>query len=149
MFCNEVRQPQPNRGELFTAEALRRAGVDGLRFHEGRLPGTPDVVVPERQVAAFHHSCFFHAHEGCSCARVPRTNADFWKKKFQTNKERDRRVRAELERLGWRTLTVWECASTHGELDDVAAIVRDLLARDFAHAEVWSLDHRPSRVMEP
>jgi DNA mismatch endonuclease (patch repair protein) len=105
-----------NRGEQFTANALRVAGFDQLRFHVRGLPGTPDVVVPAERLAVFHNGCFFHAHDGCSCARVPNTNSAFWTKKFQANRARDRRVRDELEARGWRTLTIWECASRHGDL---------------------------------
>lgn len=145
---SKTSKVKPNKGELFTADALRAAGFGDLRFHQRGLPGTPDVVAPGPRIAGFHHSCFFHAHEGCVCARVPRTNAPFWQRKFATNKSRDRRVRDELERLGWRTITVWECASTYGELGDVAGIIRRLTANTFRHAEVWSRDHRPSPVME-
>lgn len=40
---------------------------------------------------------------------MPKSNVDFWKKKFSQNIERDRRIVRELENLGWRVLVVWEC----------------------------------------
>jgi DNA mismatch endonuclease (patch repair protein) len=45
---------------------------------------------------------------------VPKTHARFWKGKIAANRARDAKVTAELEELGWRVLTVWEC-----ELGDV------------------------------
>jgi DNA mismatch endonuclease (patch repair protein) len=56
------------------------------------------------------HSCFFHRHPRCKAVSTPKTNVTFWKKKFQANVARDRKVRAELKRLGWRVVVVWECA---------------------------------------
>ena len=40
---------------------------------------------------------------------MPKSNVDFWKKKLYTNRERDNRNQKELESMGWKVLTVWEC----------------------------------------
>jgi len=40
---------------------------------------------------------------------MPATNARFWKNKFKANEQRDIRVRAELESLGWSAEVIWEC----------------------------------------
>jgi len=37
------------------------------------------------------------------------TNAEFWKRKFERNVARDKRNAAELKKLGWHCVTVWEC----------------------------------------
>jgi len=42
-------------------------------------------------------------------AYTPKTRTEFWVKKLESNVIRDQRVKAELERLGWRVITVWEC----------------------------------------
>lgn len=55
------------------------------------------------------HGCFWHRHEECRLATVPKANAAFWQDKFKKNIERDKRVTQELELLGWRVLVVWEC----------------------------------------
>jgi DNA mismatch endonuclease (patch repair protein) len=39
----------------------------------------------------------------------PKTNAEFWRTKRQTNAARDIRVVRCLRREGWSVLTVWEC----------------------------------------
>lgn len=73
------------------------------------LPGKPDIVVTTARTAIFIHGCFWHQHEGCKAYSTPRTNTEFWQKKFARNKERDERVREELRQIGWRTMVIWEC----------------------------------------
>jgi DNA mismatch endonuclease (patch repair protein) len=40
---------------------------------------------------------------------LPSTNIEFWEQKIGKNKERDSRVRNELESEGWNVLTIWQC----------------------------------------
>jgi G:T-mismatch repair DNA endonuclease (very short patch repair protein) len=39
---------------------------------------------------------------------MPQTRKAFWLSKFEANRVRDARARAELLSLGWRVLTVWD-----------------------------------------
>jgi DNA mismatch endonuclease (patch repair protein) len=83
----------------------------GLRFsvHLKTLPGTPDIVLPNRKVAIFVHGCFWHIHR-CRYGRVvPATNREFWRQKRSGNVRRDKRNTRELRKEGWKVLTVWEC----------------------------------------
>ncbi len=83
----------------------------GLRFrlHRKDLPGRPDIALSKYRTVVFVHGCFWHRHEGCPYTTTPKTRQEFWLAKFDANMARDRRNRAELERLGWRVLVVWEC----------------------------------------
>ncbi|SDK67288.1 very short patch repair endonuclease [Billgrantia gudaonensis] len=80
-----------------------------FRLHRKDLPGTPDLVLPKYRLAIFVHGCYWHRHAGCFYASTPKTNELFWKEKFDKNIARDRRQQAELQRLGWRVLIVWQC----------------------------------------
>jgi DNA mismatch endonuclease (patch repair protein) len=79
------------------------------RLHDPKLPGKPDLVFPSRRKALFVHGCFWHKHNGCSRATIPKTRTDFWEAKLGSNAARDRRNRRQLLRLGWRVLTAWQC----------------------------------------
>lgn len=98
------------------------------RLHRKELPGRPDVVFAKRKKAIFVHGCFWHRHEGCQKATMPKTRADFWKEKFERNVERDLEVESKLTQMGWLTLTVWEC-----ETSDIGALEWKL--RDFLETE--------------
>lgn len=107
--------------ELRLAAALRGEGV---RFRRGvKLPGRPDFVIAGRtwkhpdafgvhppRLAVFVHGCFWHCcprHFKAPASGVG-GGAEGWRRKFADNVRRDRRVRRRLNRLGWRTLVVWE-----------------------------------------
>ena len=34
---------------------------------------------------------------------------EYWQNKLYGNKERDKRTKKELEDMGWKVITVWEC----------------------------------------
>lgn len=98
--------------ERFVQQALAAQHLS-FEAHSRLLPGTPDLVLPLYQVALFVNGCFWHRHEGCFYATTPATQKDFWKNKLGENVLRDARKRAEIEALGWRVITVWECGVKH------------------------------------
>ena len=95
--------------ELLVRSLLFKAGYR-FRLHRKDLPGTPDIVMPGRRVAIFIHGCFWHRHYSCSLARLPKSNAEFWKTKLSGNELRDQTKYRDLANIGWRILVIWECA---------------------------------------
>ena len=83
----------------------------GLRFRKNdkRYPGHPDIVLPKYKTIVLVRGCFWHLHEGCKYARIPKSNVEYWQNKLYGNKERDKRTKKELEDMGWKVITVWEC----------------------------------------
>ncbi|ECT7562157.1 DNA mismatch endonuclease Vsr [Salmonella enterica subsp. enterica serovar Cerro] len=79
------------------------------RLHRRDLPGKPDLVFPGRRSIIFMHGCFWHRHEGCGLARLPKSKRAFWSAKLEANKERDQKNISTLEAAGWRVLVIWEC----------------------------------------
>jgi DNA mismatch endonuclease (patch repair protein) len=80
------------------------------RLHARDLPGNPDLVFPSRGKIIFIHGCFWHRHgTTCKNTRWPKSKLDFWRPKLEQNQRRDKIVRRELRKLGWRVLVVWEC----------------------------------------
>jgi len=94
--------------EVLVRSALHRAGFR-FRLHARALPGRPDIVLPRHRVVVFVHGCFWHRH-GCALSSIPATRRGFWRDKFELNIARDARSARALRRLGWRVVTVWECA---------------------------------------
>ena len=83
----------------------------GFRYrkNDARLPGKPDIVLPKYKTAIFVNGCFWHKHDGCKYFVWPKSNAEFWKYKIETNAERDRRNHDLLQQMGWKVLVIWEC----------------------------------------
>ena len=80
-----------------------------FRLHRKDLPGKPDIVLPKYEAVIFVNGCFWHHHPGCPKSKLPSTHLTFWRRKIDANMARDARNRADLERTGWRVLTVWQC----------------------------------------
>jgi DNA mismatch endonuclease (patch repair protein) len=100
--------------ELIVRRKLHELG-GRFRLHRRDLPGSPDIVMPSRNVALFVHGCFWHRHENCKMASMPKTRQDFWREKFDANMARDQRNMTDLERLGWRVEVIWECETRKRE----------------------------------
>ena len=79
------------------------------RLNHPRLPGQPDLVLRKYRTVIFVNGCFWHGHENWKYFRLPKTNIDFWQKKIERNKERDKKEQYQLAAMGWHCITVWEC----------------------------------------
>lgn len=93
--------------------------AQGFRFRKNdkRYPGHPDVVLPKYNTVIFVNGCFWHHHEGCRYATIPKTNVEYWKAKLRRNVENDKRHKAGLENDGWQVITIWECQLKKDQFD--------------------------------
>lgn len=84
----------------------------GFRYRKNvsNLPGKPDIVLAKYKTVVFINGCFFHHHENCRLAYIPKTNTEYWMDKFNRNMKNDYKNRRLLEEMGYRTITVWECS---------------------------------------
>lgn len=109
------------RGKGSKPEIAVRKLIHGLgfryRLHARELPGKPDLVFRKKRKAIFVHGCFWHRHEGCALARLPKSRHDFWLPKLGRNRERDVANEAALNAAGWKQLVIWEC-----ELKDLTKV---------------------------
>lgn len=80
-----------------------------FRLHRVDLPGSPDLVFSKKRKIIFVHGCFWHGHSCARGARQPKTNTEYWLRKIEGNRRRDKQSLAELRRLGWNILVLWEC----------------------------------------
>ena len=101
------------RGTDTIPELMLRKGLHALGFryklHDRNLPGKPDLVFPKYNAVLFANGCFWHAHD-CHLFKWPKSREDFWRKKIGGNRERDKKIAAQLREKEWRILRVWECA---------------------------------------
>ena len=102
--------------ELAVRRLLHRMGYR-FRVQLAGIPGRPDIGFPTRKKAILVHGCFWHAHS-CQGDRLPSTRTEFWRLKFERNKERDARKLKEAGVLGWTCLVVWECEIGEERLGD-------------------------------
>ena len=100
--------------EMLVRSFVHRMGFR-FRVHRRDLPGNPDIVLPRHGKVIFVHGCFWHGHKLCPRSKRPATNKSFWNKKLDANIKRDKHIRNELRRMGWKLLVVWECETHNPE----------------------------------
>jgi DNA mismatch endonuclease (patch repair protein) len=80
----------------------------GYRLNWRGALGRPDISYPGRRIAVFVHGCYWHHCPRCY-PNLPKSNPEFWARKFELNHERDARKRRQLEERGWTVFEAWEC----------------------------------------
>ena len=108
--------------------------AEGFRYRKNvkKLPGCPDIVLPKYKTVIFVNGCFWHKHD---CPRFvwPSSNQDYWRPKILRNIERDNQSRKELETLGWKVITVWECELKKNVLNEtLGKLIAELKTIDFS-----------------
>lgn len=111
--------------ELKARSLIHKLGYR-FRLHVAGLPGKPDLVFSSRRKVIFVHGCFWHQHQRCKVAHVPKSNLRYWRPKLRRTKARDILHKRVLRRMGWRSLVVWECQLSN--MERIARKVRQFLA---------------------
>ena len=135
------------RPEMLIRRGLFRMGFrhrlgKTYRYQGKLLPGRPDLVYPRYRAVIEVNGCFWHRHN-CHLFKWPDTRREFWRQKLSENAARDARNREKLERMGWRVLTIWECALKGRSSRDYAEVINtaaNWLQFDTASAEIRGTD---------
>ena len=80
---------------------------NGYRYRiHANIPGKPDIVFLGKKLAVFIDGCFWHK---CPiCYKKPASNTEYWENKIVYNLEKDERINAELNEMGWTVIRLWE-----------------------------------------
>ncbi len=114
--------------EMVMFQILRSNHISGWRRNQVVL-GKPDFIFPNQKVALFVDGCFWH---GCpKHSNMPQNNREFWEKKLQGNKDRDKYVTRTLRRADWKVIRVWEHELTNS--DRVVKRILDVLQQAWTH----------------
>ena len=104
----------------------------GFRFRKNdkRLPGKPDIFLPRYKTVIFINGCFWHHHQNCKFAYIPKTNTDFWMNKFKKNISNDKKHSLELREMGYHVIVVWECKLKKNFDKEMSRVIRLLRKYD-------------------
>lgn len=123
------------RGKDTKPELIIRRLLHGMgyryRLHRKDLPGKPDLVFPSRRKVVWIHGCYWHRHDGCKLARLPKSRLEFWGPKLEANKVRDSINQQAIIAMGWNFLVVWECELRNKK--SVAFKIQDFLDCEEPH----------------
>lgn len=90
--------------ERVISSVLSACGLE-WESHAGDLPGRPDFVFREEQVAVFVDGDFWH---GWRFSQWRDKLSEKWETKIDANRRRDVRNHGKLRRLGWKVVRIWE-----------------------------------------
>jgi len=117
---SRIRGKENKDTELVMIQILRSSHISGWRRNQVLL-GKPDFIFPKQKVALFVDGCFWH---GCpKHSNMPKNNREFWEKKLQGNKDRDKYVSRILRRSKWKVVRIWE-----HELSNSNRVVKRIIA---------------------
>lgn len=109
--------------EMLVRKFLHAQGFR-FRLHVKDLPGKPDIVLPKFKVVVLVNGCFWHGHQNCSKAPLPKTNSLWWKEKIDRNISKDKANIEKLEAVGWRVITLWQCQLKESWNEDLIKFIQ-------------------------
>jgi len=116
-----------SRGTKFESgfiEALRRKTKKRIEINVTKLKGKPDIVFNQHKLCIFLDSDFWHGWQYPRWKHLLKD--DFWRKKIEANRDRDKRNTSWLRRNGWIVLRIWEHnikKNLNNEIDKILKIV--------------------------
>ena len=142
--------------EMIVRRGLWKKGFR-YRLNHKRLPGHPDLVLRKYRTCIFVNGCFWHGHnvalpqvnsdeiivKSSECCKIPKTNREFWVAKIRRNKERDKEDQRKLAKMGWHSITVWECELSPKKREETL----ESIAFTLNHS--WLQDHRIAEIPYP
>ncbi|MFQ6964511.1 MAG: very short patch repair endonuclease [Oscillospiraceae bacterium] len=109
--------------------------AEGFRYRKNvkKLPGCPDIVLPKYKTVIFVNGCFWHKHDCPRFVFGPHPIKITGGQKFLEILNGDNQSRKELETLGWKVITVWECELKKNVLNEtLVKLIAELKAIDFS-----------------
>ena len=126
--------------EVFLRKLLFNHGYRYRKYSKS-VPGHPDLWLKKYNTAIFVNGCFWHRHEGCKYAYVPKSRTDFWLNKFERNVNRDKLLYEELLKQKHKCLVIWECTlkkigNREGSIISLLSSIEDFLNSNEMYKEM-------------
>ncbi|MGH2638750.1 MAG: very short patch repair endonuclease [Rhabdochlamydiaceae bacterium] len=103
MIMSKIRSKNTTPERVLFTE-LHKRGVKFQRHY--KLIGRPDMAFPKDKLAVFIDGDFWHGYNWKVKMEIP--PEIFWQPKISSNMKRDRKVRKELSKIGWKVMRIWE-----------------------------------------
>lgn len=103
-IMSKIRSSNTQFEKNFISEIKKRTGKK-FRINARNLKGKPDIVFQKEKVCVFLDSDFWHGWQYPRWKRILKN--DFWKKKIENNRARDRKNTAYLRNNNWRVVRIW------------------------------------------
>ncbi|HEY3861017.1 MAG TPA: very short patch repair endonuclease [Verrucomicrobiae bacterium] len=92
--------------EISFVAMLKSSCDEMFEINDRTLIGKPDIVFRRVKVCVFLDSDFWHGWQYPRWRHL--LKSEFWRRKIQRNRERDKEVTRRLRRQGWTVIRLWE-----------------------------------------
>lgn len=89
----------------FLIELKKRSRIK-FEVNVSDIRGKPDIFFRTRKVCIFLDSDFWHGWQYPKWKDLLKN--DYWRKKIEQNRRRDRRITAYLKKNGWKVARIWQ-----------------------------------------
>lgn len=120
---SEIMRRIKSSNTSFEEKFRKSLWAKGLRYRKNvkGMVGKPDLYFASKKLVVFLDSCFWH---GCKKhCRMPNSNVEYWEKKIDRNKKRDRDVTKYYKKNGFKIIRIWEHDLKHNFFETVNNIV--------------------------
>jgi len=108
--------------ELIVFNELKRRKIYFAK-HVRKIFGKPDIVFTRIKLIIFIDSDFWHGNPRNFI--LPKTNINYWTKKIQKNRERDKLVNKTLRKQGYKVCRFWESDIKKNYIKIVSKIISE------------------------
>ena len=119
-IMSKIRSSNTQFEKNFTSKLKKKTGKN-FRINDGDLRGKPDIVFQKEKVCVFLDSDFWHGWQYPRWKKILKN--DFWKKKIENNRARDRKNTAYLRNDDWKVVRVW----WHEIKKDIGAVISSIV----------------------
>ena len=99
-----IRSSNTKFEQLFISKLKQLTEVP-FTINEKRIKGKPDIVFAKQKICVFLDSDFWHGWQYPKWKNKLKNN--FWKRKIEYNRNRDKRITAYLRKTGWKVIRIW------------------------------------------
>lgn len=104
-LMSKIRSRNTKFEENFIRELRRKIKVKFKRNCQ-LIKGKPDIVFNKQEVCVFLDSDFWHGWQYPRWKHLLKN--DFWRRKIERNRYRDKNITVYLRKCGWKVVRVWE-----------------------------------------
>ena len=104
-IMSKIRSSDTKFERKFIA-ALKKSTQKKFQTNVASIKGKPDIVFQNDKICVFLDSDFWHGWQ--YPRRKHLLKNDFWHKKIENNRKRDKNTTAYLRKNGWQVLRIWE-----------------------------------------
>lgn len=104
-LMSKIRSRDTKFEEHFIRELRKKIKIKFKRNYQ-LIKGKPDIVFNRQRICVFLDSDFWHGWQYPRWKHLLKNN--FWRKKIEANRQRDKRVTKFLRQKGWEVLRIWE-----------------------------------------